>query len=108
MSDFGNWMQAEFADTSVARNPYRYSVPRAMSEVRSNVSPAVGVSVEEKVSDLIQMLVPARASMLIWLSTRTFRTPMWARPRANPPPSANPRRGRRTGFSLCATRVGLA
>ena len=54
MSDFGNWMQTEFVDTSVSRDPYRYSVPRAMSEVRTNVSPVVAVSVEEKVSNLIQ------------------------------------------------------
>jgi hypothetical protein len=56
MSDFGNWMQTELADTGVSPNPHRYSVPHAMSDGQRNVSPGVGVSVEEKVSDLIQSL----------------------------------------------------
>jgi len=34
--------------------PQRYSVPRAMGENRTNVSPVVAVSIEEKVSDLIR------------------------------------------------------
>jgi len=54
MVDEGGWMQSDYIDTSISRGAYRYSVPRAMSEARSNVSPGVAVSIEEKVSDLIQ------------------------------------------------------
>ena len=54
MQDDGSWMQPEYVDTSVSRNPYRYSVPHAVNDGRSNVSPGVAVSIEEKVSDLIQ------------------------------------------------------
>jgi len=54
MQNDGGWMQPEYVDTSVSRNPYRYSVPRAASDGRSNVSPGVAVSIEERVSDLIQ------------------------------------------------------
>jgi ribosomal protein S15P/S13E len=54
MLDEGSWMQLDYIDTTISRSAYRYSVPRAMSEARSNVSPGVAVSIEEKVSDLIQ------------------------------------------------------
>jgi hypothetical protein len=54
MSDDASWMQPEHIDTSVSRSAYRYSVPHAVSDGRSNVSPGVAVSIEEKVSDLIQ------------------------------------------------------
>jgi len=54
MRDEGSWMQSDYIDTSLSRGAYRYSVPRAMSEGRSNVSPGVAVSIEEKVRDLIQ------------------------------------------------------
>ena len=54
MQNDGSWMQPEHIDTSASRNPYRYSVPHAVGDGRSNVSPGVAVSIEEKVSDLIQ------------------------------------------------------
>jgi ribosomal protein S15P/S13E len=54
MSDDASWMQPEHVDTSVSRSAYRYSVPHAVSDGRSNVSPGVAVSIEEKVSDLIE------------------------------------------------------
>ena len=53
MSEEGSWMQ-DYVDTSSSLSAHRYSVPRAMSEGRSNVSPGVAVSIDEKVSDLIQ------------------------------------------------------
>jgi hypothetical protein len=54
MQEDGGWMQPEYVETSVSRSPYRYSVPHAVSDSRSNVSPGVAVSIEEKVSDLIR------------------------------------------------------
>ncbi len=54
MQNDGSWMQPDYIDTSVSQSAYRYSVPRAASDGRSNVSPGVSVSIEEKVSDLIQ------------------------------------------------------
>jgi len=54
VSDSGIWMQTAFIDAGVSRNPCRYSVPRDMGEAHSNISPGIAVSVEEKVSDLIQ------------------------------------------------------
>src|ERR1700733_176261 len=39
-------------------------------------------------------LVPARQSIGIPSSSKTRRTPIWATPRAKPPPSASPMRGR--------------
>jgi len=54
MLDEGNWLQPEYTDTSVSRSPHRYSVPHATSDGRSNVSPGIAVSIDEKVSDLIQ------------------------------------------------------
>lgn len=54
MQDDGSWLQPEYMDTSASRNAYRYSVPHAASDGRSNVSAGVAVSIEEKVSDLIQ------------------------------------------------------
>ena len=54
MQDDGSWMQPEYIDTSASRNAYRYSVPHAVSDGRSHVSAGVAVSIEEKVSDLIQ------------------------------------------------------
>src|SRR3982750_3581180 len=40
------------------------------------------------------MLVPAMASTGTWFSSSTLRTPMWAAPRAPPPESTSPMRGR--------------
>ncbi len=54
MADEGGWMQSDYVDTSISRSAYRYSVPRALGETRSNVSPGVAVSIEEKVADLIE------------------------------------------------------
>jgi len=53
-SNFGGWLRVGLVDTKVTRDPYHYSVPRVASEVSTNVSPGISVSVEEKVSDLIQ------------------------------------------------------
>jgi len=47
-------MQSGYIDTSNSRGAYRYSVPRATGEGRSTVSPGIAVSIEEKVSDLVQ------------------------------------------------------
>ena len=54
VANFGGWVQVGLVDTRVTRNPYHYSVPRATSEASPSVSPGIAVSVEEKVSDLIQ------------------------------------------------------
>ena len=54
VSNFGGWLRVGLVDTKVTRNTYHYSVPRATSEVGPKVSPGIAVSVEEKVSDLIQ------------------------------------------------------
>ncbi len=54
MLDEGSWMQSDYMGTSTSGGAYRYSVPRAMGEGRSNVTPGVAVSIEEKVSDLIE------------------------------------------------------
>jgi len=53
VSNFGGW-RVGVVDTKVTRDPYHYSVPRAANEVIPNVSPGISVSVEEKVSELIQ------------------------------------------------------
>ena len=54
MVDEGSWVQSDYTGHGISRGAYRYSVPRAASEGRSNVSPGVAVSIEEKVADLIE------------------------------------------------------
>jgi len=54
MQDEGGWISSDYVDTSASRGASRYSVPRVMSEARSNVLPGVAVSIDEKVSDLIE------------------------------------------------------
>ena len=54
VSNFSGSIQVGLVDTKVTRDTYHYSVPRAASEVGPKVSPGIAVSVEEKVSDLIQ------------------------------------------------------
>ena len=54
MQENHSWSQPDFVDTSVLRGSSRYSVPHAGGDGRSQVSPGVAVSIDEKVSDLIQ------------------------------------------------------
>ena len=54
VSNFSGSIQVGLVDTKVTRGTYHYSIPSAASEVSSNVLPGIAVSVEEKVSDLIQ------------------------------------------------------
>jgi len=54
MLDEGSWMHSDYIGASISPSAYRYSVPPAMGNGRSNVSPGVAVSIEEKVSDLIE------------------------------------------------------
>ena len=54
MQDDHSWLQPDYVGTGVSRGAPRYSVPRAGSNGSSNIAPGVAVSVEEKVSDLIQ------------------------------------------------------
>ena len=55
MSDSSDWMGSGPIDISgFTDDAYPYSIPHAAGKAHAHVSPVVAVSVEEKVSDLIQ------------------------------------------------------
>jgi len=95
---------------SLVANPRRGNVQRAKLLQRTFRAAATISSVLQPLASpaatMLPMLVPATLSIAIWLSSNAFRTPMWARPRANPPPSARPRRSREAGCSIGAWEAG--